>query len=99
MDTKFPSRDKLTEDDKARKNALILIERNLNKIKGTDAIDHELKKHMGKNVINIFFKILNGKHVGSYNVQCLYATIYKKIVKKIPNSSVNTLNSPRIPIV
>jgi hypothetical protein len=58
MDAKFTSRDKLTEDDKAKKNALILIIRNLNKVKNTEEIEHEIKKHMGeKNVINIFFKM------------------------------------------
>ena len=83
MEAKFTSRDKLTEDDKARKNALILILKNLNKIKDTDTIEHALKKHMGeRNVLNIFFKIENGKHVGSCNVQCLNAAVYKKFVKK-----------------
>ena len=33
LDAKFTKREKLTEDDKARKNALILIVKNLNKIK------------------------------------------------------------------
>ena len=83
MDAKFTSKDKLTEDDKARKNALILIIRTLNKVKSMDEIEYEIKKHMGeKNVINIFFKIENGKHMGSCNVQCLNAAVYKKFVKK-----------------
>lgn len=83
LDAKFTSKDKLTEEDKARKNALILIIRNLNKVKSMDEIEYEIKKHMGeKNVINIFFKIENGKHVGSCNVQCLNAAVYKKFVKK-----------------
>ena len=69
FEAKFTSRDKLTEDDKARKNALILIVKNLNKVKGTEAIEHELKRHMGeKNVLNIFFKIENGKHIGTCNI-------------------------------
>ena len=56
MDAKFTSRNKLTENDKAKKNTLILIIRNLNKIKSTEKIEHAIKKHMGeKNVINIFF--------------------------------------------
>ena len=80
---KFTSRDKLTEEDKARKNALILIVKNLNKVKDTDIIEYELKKYMGeRNVVNVFFKIENGKHVGSRNVQCLNAAVYKKFVKK-----------------
>ena len=83
FEAKFTSRDKLTEDDKARKNALILIVKNLNKVKDTEAIEHELKRHMGeKNVLNIFFKIENGKHIGTCNVQCLNAAVYKKHVKK-----------------
>ena len=48
----------------------------------------------GKNVLNVFFKIENGKHVGSCNVQCLNAAVYKKFVKKILNYSVNMWNSP-----
>ena len=60
MEVKFTTRDKLTEDDKAKKNALILIIRNLNKVKSTEEIEYEIKKHMGeKNVINIFFKMEN----------------------------------------
>ena len=83
MDAKFTSRDKLTEDDKAKRNAFILIIRNLNKVKSTNEIEYKIKKHMGeKNVINIFFEIKNGKHVGSCNVQCLNAVVYKKFVKK-----------------
>ena len=83
MEAKFTSRDKLTEDDKTRKNALILIIKNLNKVKSTEAIEYEIKKHMGeKNVVNVFFKIENGKHVGSCNVQCLNVAVYKKFVKK-----------------
>ena len=52
LDAKFTSRDKLTEDDKARKNALILIIRNLNKVKSTDEIEYEIKKHMGEKNCN-----------------------------------------------
>lgn len=48
MDVKFTSRDRLTKNDKARKNALILIIRNLNKVKSIKAIEHEIKKHMGE---------------------------------------------------
>ena len=43
---KFTSRDILTENDKARKNALILIVKNLNKIINTKTIELELKKHI-----------------------------------------------------
>jgi hypothetical protein len=48
FEAKFTSRDKLTEDDKARKNALILIVKNLNKVKDTETIEYGLKKYMGK---------------------------------------------------
>ena len=83
FEAKFTSRDKLTEDDKAKKNALILIVKNLNKVKDTERIEYELKKYMEKiNVLNIFFKIENGKHVGSCNVHRLNTTVYKKFVKK-----------------
>ena len=59
---KFTSRDKLIEDDKASKNTLILIVKNLNKVKDTEIIEHEFKKYMEeKNVLNVFFKIENGK--------------------------------------
>ena len=55
----------------------------MNKVKDTEVIEHELKKHMGeRNVLNVFFKIENGKHVGSCNVQCLNAAVYKNFVKK-----------------
>ena len=65
LDVKFTKREKLTEDHKARKNALILIVKNLNKIKNIE----ELEEHMGeKNVVSTFFKLEGGKHVGSYNV-------------------------------
>ena len=81
FEVKFTSRDKLTEDDKARKNALILIVKNLNKVKDTNIIEH--KKYMGEqNMLNVFFKIENRKHVGSFNVQCLNATVYKKFGKE-----------------
>ena len=81
FEVKFTSRDKLTEDDKARKNALILIVKNLNKVKDTNIIEH--KKYMGEqNMLNVFFKIENRKHVGSFNVQCLNAAVYKKFGKE-----------------
>lgn len=69
LDSKFTSRNKLTDNDKARKNILIIIIINLNKVNSTNEIEYEIKKHTrDKNVINIFFKIENGKHVGSFNV-------------------------------
>ena len=35
-----------------------------------------------KNVVSIFFRLEGGKHVGSCNVQCLSAAVYKKFSKK-----------------
>ena len=83
LDAKFTIREKLTEDDKARKNALILIVNNLNKVKSVEELEYGIKEHMGeKNVISIFFRLEGGKHVGSCNVQCLNAAVYKKFSKK-----------------
>ena len=83
LDAKFTVREKITEDDKARKNALILIVKNLNKVKGIEELEHGIKEHMGeKNVVNIFFRLEGRKHVGSCNVQCLNAAVYKRFSKK-----------------
>ena len=76
-------RKKLTEDDKARKNALIFIIKTLNKIKSVEELEDGIKEHMGeKNVISIFFRLEGGKHIGSCNVKCLNAAVYKKFSKK-----------------
>ena len=83
FEAKFTMREKLTKDDKAKNNALILIVKNLNKVKSTEELEYEIKKHMGeKNVVSIFFRLKGGKHVGSCNVQCLNAAVYKKFSKK-----------------
>ena len=83
LDAKFTMREKLIEDDKARKNALILIIKNLNKIKSVEEVENGIKEHMSeKNVISIFFRLEGRKHVGSCNVQCLNAAVYKKFSKK-----------------
>ena len=79
----FASTDKLSEDDKARKNAVVLIAKNLNKTKTTSALEEGIKNIFGEgNVIGIFFRLEKGKHVGSCNVQCLNAAVYKKYVKQ-----------------
>ena len=86
LDAKFTMRKKLTEDDKVRKNALILIIKNLNKIKSVEELENGIKEHMGeKNVISILFRLEGGKHVKSCNVQCLNAAMYKKFSKKNGN--------------
>ena len=72
FDVKCTLKHKLTEDDKARKTTSILIVKSLSKIINTQTIELGLRKHMEKNVVNIFFKINNGKHVGSCNIQYLF---------------------------
>ena len=83
LNAKFTIREKLIEDEKAKKNALILIGKNLNKIKNMEEIELGIKEHMGeKNVVSTYFRLEEGKHVGTYNIQCLNATVYKKFSKK-----------------
>ena len=83
LDAKFTMREKLTEDDKVKKNALIFIVKNLNKVKSVEELEYGIKEYMDeKNVVSIFFKLEGGKHVGSCNVQCLNAVVYKKFSKK-----------------
>jgi hypothetical protein len=74
-----------TKDDIARKNALILIAKNLNKTKSVEEIEASIETYMGpRNAVSFFFKRdeKNGKHLGSCNIQCLNATVYKTFVKK-----------------
>ena len=93
LNAKITVREKLTEDDKAKKNALILIVKNLNKVKSVDELEHGIKEHTGeKNVVSIFFRLEGRKHVGSCNVQCLNATVYKKFPKKMGKFLVNMWN-------
>jgi len=62
---------------------VVLIAKNLNKTKTTLALEEGIKKLFGEgNVVEIFFRLEKGKHVGSCNVQCLNATVYKKYVKQ-----------------
>ena len=71
------------EDDKARKNALILIAKNLNKAESMIDLENGIKTHMGeKNVMGIFFRQEGRKHVGTCNIQCLNVVVYKKFSKK-----------------
>ena len=93
LDAKFTMREKLTEDDKAKKNALILIVKNLNKVKSIEELEYGIKEHMGeKIVVSIFFRLERGKHVGSCNVQCLNAAMYKKFSKKMGKFLVSMWN-------
>ena len=85
LDGKLADRTLATKDDIARKNALILIAKNLNKAKSIEEIETSIQEHMGpKNAVNFFFKRdeKNGKHLGSCNIQCLNAMVYKKFGKK-----------------
>jgi len=83
MEVNFASMVKLSKDDKARKNAVVLIAKNLNKTKTTSALEEGIKKLFGKeNVVGIFFRLEKGKYVSSCNVQCLNAAVYKKYVKQ-----------------
>ena len=62
---------------------MVLIAKNLNKTKTTAALEEGIKKLFGEeNVAGIFFRLEKGKHVGSCNVQCLNAAVYKKYVKQ-----------------
>ena len=85
LDGKLADRTIATKDDIARKNALILIAKNLNKSKSIEEIEKNIEEHMGpRNTVNFFFKRdeKNGKHLGSCNIQCLNAMVYKKFGKK-----------------
>ena len=83
LDVKFTIKEKLIEDDKVKKNALILIVKDLNKVKSVEELEYGIKEHMDeKNVVGTFSRLEGGKHVGSCNVQCLNAAVYKKFSKK-----------------
>ena len=83
MDAKIASKERMSEDDKARKNAIVLTAKNLNKTKSTIALEEGIKAYMAeKNVVGVFFRLENNKQVGSSNIQCLNATVYKKYVKQ-----------------
>jgi gluconate kinase len=48
MDVNFASLEKLSEDDKARKNVMVLIAKNLNKTKALQPWRRESKSYSGK---------------------------------------------------
>jgi hypothetical protein len=48
MDENFASLEKLSEDDKTRKNIVVLIAKNLNKTKSTSALEEGIKKLFGE---------------------------------------------------
>ena len=82
MEVHFASMEKLSEDDKAKKNVLVLIAKNLSKTKTITALEEGIKKlFREENVVGIFFRLEKGKHVGSCNVQCLNMAVYEKYVK------------------
>ena len=83
LDAKFTICGKLTKDEKAKKNALILIAKNLNKVKNTKQLEIRIKEYMRENnVVSTFFKLEGRKHVQICNVQCLNAVVFKNFSKK-----------------
>jgi hypothetical protein len=56
LEGKLADRTHVSKDDIARKNALILIAKNLNKAKSIEEIEKNIEAHMGqKNAVNFFF--------------------------------------------
>ena len=77
LDAKFTIREKLTEDDKARKKCTYPHSKNLNKIKSVEKLENGIKEHMGeKNVISIFLGLKGGSMLGAAmsNVQMRQCT-------------------------
>ena len=71
---------------KQKKNTLILIAKNLNKIQSRGELEKGINKHMGKkNMVSTFFRLEKGKHVSTCNVQCLNVAMYKKFSKEWKN--------------
>jgi hypothetical protein len=92
---------KPTDDHLAKKNAFILIVKNLNRLKPKEALEAEIRIDMGdKNILNIFFKNhTQAKLTGWCNIQCLSAATYKKFVKKTIKYAINlksSLLTPRV---
>jgi hypothetical protein len=58
LEVNFASSEKLSDDDKAKKNAVVLIAKNLNKTKTTKALEEGIRKLFGEeNVVGIFFRL------------------------------------------
>ena len=84
LDRKLADKFLASKDDIARKNAFILIAKNLNNAKNVEEIEKNIEEHMGaKNAVNFFFKQdkKNGKHLGSCNIQYLNGMVYKILAK------------------
>jgi len=92
---------KPTGDDLAKKNALILIVKNLNRLKPKAILEAEIRACMGdKNILNIFLKNdTQDKLTGVCNIQCLSAAVYKKFVRKAIKYATNMSSSLPIPRV
>jgi len=99
MDVNFASTEKLSEDDKAKKNVVLLFAKNLNKTKSIEMLEEGIKSFIGTgNVVGTFFHLEKGKHVGTCNVQCLNVVVYKKHVKqsaKILNKWIEFVSHPK----
>ena len=76
--------EKPNDDDLAKKNALILIAKNLNRLKPKEILEAKIRTCMGeKNILNIYFKNdAQGKLTEVCNIQCLSAAVYKRFIKK-----------------
>ena len=80
----YVSMGKPTGDDLVKNNVLILIAKNLNRLKPKEILEEEIRACMEKkNILNVYFKNdAQGKLTGICNIQCLSAAVYKKCVKK-----------------
>ena len=69
---------KMDEDEITRKNCLNLIVKNLNKTQTEKQLKDGIRASMGSgNVVEAFFKKEHGRHLGTCNVECLNAAVYK----------------------
>jgi hypothetical protein len=99
LEGKLADRSHASKDDIARKNALILIAKNLNKAKSIEEIEKNIESHMGpKNAVNFFFKKddktanISGHVTSSASMQ--WCT--KPFPRKQQNFLENMLSSPHI---
>lgn len=94
------SGEKLSLNQLAKKNCLMLVLQGLKLTRTVEETLHEIKKTMGaKNVASSFFpKQRENLHNGSVNIECLNATVYHQFVNKtykIHNSHVTFTPHPK----
>ena len=92
--------EKLTLNQLAKKNCLMLVLQGLKLTKSVEESLHAIKEIMGaKNVASSFFpKQRENLHSGSVNIECLNATVYHQFVNKthkIHNSHVTFTPHPK----